>query len=401
MLVTTQQLKQLLADYAKVSEAEASSFVDAMVQTIVQHVQQNEPVSIQGLGTFVIVEAQQGQLRRVAFQPEESLKEAVNAPFSFFEPVVISVAAPVEKPAAYQGPAEPNPEPAKLDTEQEMKIDLSSAGIPVESPAEETIAEEIITEDPIAEESSSEELESVVEEPASETENIVSVPVPVADPATSSASPSSPEPEPVSAADSKPAKKHHRIKKLSRFAPRVFFIIMVVAAVLTYLFMEGGEFLWHIQEHGGEDSLMRKSNVSAQLDASLQEDDLAESDTLATAELSLLSVEAKDEPVAADALSPYWIDPATGQPRQVKVKEDETMSKISFETYGSRHFWSYIYELNKDQLGHPNNRVVGKTLYLPNPAYYGIDGTSDASRKKAMYFGYEIYERFNNPNKAQ
>lgn len=363
MLITTQQLKILLSDYAKVSESEASVFVDALVRSIVQHVQKNESVTIQGLGTFVIVETQQGQLRRVAFHPEESLKEAVNAPFSFFEPVVLSPGKPVEKSIAS---VEPELPAAATESQEET--------LPDPDPIEVEPLPVVVDPEPVVEEP-----ESIVAEPEPEPDP---EPEPVAEEPDPIVEKQGTEPEPVV---EEPNTKKRRHKKLSRFYPLTFLLIILVMAGMTYLGMQYFAGKVSEKESSTSEKLTRISEVSVTLDDTIQEDDLAESDTIPS----------------SDAISPYWIDPATGQPRQVKVKEGETMSTISFDTYGSRHFWSYMYELNKDQLGHPNNRVVGKTLYLPNPDYYGIDGKDPESRKKAMYFGYEIYDRFNNTSKAK
>ncbi|MDO4497286.1 MAG: HU family DNA-binding protein, partial [Bacteroidales bacterium] len=87
MTINTDQLKKILAQYAKVSDNEASAFVDAFIQTILTHAK-HEEVVIQGLGTFYVAENVHN--KRLAFRPDEKLKEAINAPFAFFEPVVVS-----------------------------------------------------------------------------------------------------------------------------------------------------------------------------------------------------------------------------------------------------------------------------------------------------------------------
>lgn len=136
MTIKTEQLKQLLADYAKVPEAEASAFVDALVDTLLQHLKQGEAVTVGGLGEFYIVESQQG--RRVAFRPEDKLKEAVNAPFSFFEPVVI---------------AEGRPEAIGTISDGTISDEtISDEAISDEAISDETISDEAISDEAISDE---------------------------------------------------------------------------------------------------------------------------------------------------------------------------------------------------------------------------------------------------------
>ncbi len=124
-MISTQQFKKLLAEYANVSEAEASAFVEAMLQTVLTHVKQGETVTIQGLGTFKVLDSQQGELRRLAFVCDEKLREAVNSPFSFFEPMVIE--RPKAEPAKEEEPSEPvmEEEPSELIAEEEPQIPVT------------------------------------------------------------------------------------------------------------------------------------------------------------------------------------------------------------------------------------------------------------------------------------
>ena len=96
-------LSALLAKEANISVAKADAFTKALFDIIIEGLEQDGVVKINGLGTFKITEVADrfsvnvntGEKfeikghKKLAFAPAESLKESVNRPFAMFEPVEI------------------------------------------------------------------------------------------------------------------------------------------------------------------------------------------------------------------------------------------------------------------------------------------------------------------------
>lgn len=96
-------LSALLAKEANISVAKADAFTKALFDIIIEGLEQDGVVKINGLGTFKITEVADrfsvnvntGEKfeikghKKLAFVPAESLKESVNRPFAMFEPVEI------------------------------------------------------------------------------------------------------------------------------------------------------------------------------------------------------------------------------------------------------------------------------------------------------------------------
>lgn len=75
-----------------------------------------------------------------------------------------------------------------------------------------------------------------------------------------------------------------------------------------------------------------------------------------------------------------------GNPVIYDVAEGEWLAVIALKLYGSKAFWGYIFDVNRDLLPTPNDVKAGMALYLPNPSYYEIDTTKIESIQKAAFF---------------
>lgn len=66
-----------------------------------------------------------------------------------------------------------------------------------------------------------------------------------------------------------------------------------------------------------------------------------------------------------------------------EVSDGEWLASIALKLYGSKAFWGYIYEVNRDMLQAPDDVKAGMELYLPNKDYYKIDSTNIQSIQEA------------------
>lgn len=383
---------ELLAEYAHVELEEASSFVNGVVKAINQHLNAGEEIEVPGIGAFKNVLTHQSDLKHVDFMPCDQMKDLVNAPFACFEPYVISAGgAEVSAPEIVE-----NPEPVAEEVEEVAEEDVAE---PEEDVAEPEIAEE-----------------SVIEE----------TPAPVVEEAPA---PVTKEEEPVPAPNISFHKDGHIIikqedkKSEERSTKRVLYIslALIMAGCGFLLWLMFGDKLSNNDNPPTEAKVIETAAPKpAPLGFAPVEEPVAEAiEEKAPVEEPVKKVE--EEPVApkqkvekeasakAEPIKPVKEEPAKTEPAKpvkeepvkatvkefhrmkdadgkevtVKLASGSRLTLIALEHFGDKSFWPYIFEVNKDKLKAPNLVQTGMVLYLPDPAYYGIDAQDPASVQKA------------------
>ena len=381
---------ELLAEYAHVELEEASSFVNGVVKAINEHLNAGEEIEVPGIGAFKNVLTHQSDLKHVDFMPCDQMKELVNAPFACFEPYVISAGgAEVAAPEIVE-----NPESAEV----------------VEEAAEEEVAEPEmeVAEPEIAE-------ESVIEEtPAPVVEE---TPAPVVEDAPA---PVVKEEEPVPAPNISFHKDGHIIikqedkKSEERSTKRVLYIslALIMAGCGFLLWLMFGDKLSNNDNPPTEAKVIETAAPKpAPVEVAPVEEPVAETVEEKAPVEPVKKVEEqpvapkqkveKEAPVKAEPAKTEPAKPAKEEPAKVTTKEFHRMkgadgkevtvklqsgsrlTLIALEHFGDKSFWPYIFEVNKDKLKAPNLVQTGMVLYLPDPAYYGIDAQDPASVQKA------------------
>lgn len=146
-------LSALLAKEAKISGAKAEFFTKAMFELIIEGLEQDGIVKINGLGTFKItdvadrssVNVNTGEKieikghKKITFLPADTLKESVNQPFAMFEPVEVDENYKDEDDSAEAVVTED-----AVETVEEASV---AAEIVEEVPAVEEIEEEMPAEE--------------------------------------------------------------------------------------------------------------------------------------------------------------------------------------------------------------------------------------------------------------
>lgn len=228
-------LSALLAKEANISGAKAEQFTKAMFDLIIEGLEKDGIVKINGLGTFKVTEvASRSSVnvntgekfeikghRKLTFTPADALRENVNQPFAMFEPVEVDdsytdndedAETVAEAYVAEEVVTEPIDEEQMTEDGCEENIAVEGAVqegfIPAEeempaeeeAPAESTVAE-FEEEQPI-EDVPQQETVHVIEEPASqETEEVVEESLP------EEAAPDVEEPETETVAVAEPEKE--------------------------------------------------------------------------------------------------------------------------------------------------------------------------------------------------
>ena len=168
-------LSALFAKEADISGAKAENFTKAIFELIIEGLEQDGTVKINGLGTFKVtdvadrssVNVNTGEKieikghKKISFTPADAIKECVNQPFAMFEPVEVD--------DNYKDDAEGVEDAEEITTPVEI-ADLKIAEAPItvetveEAPVEEVKVPEVIEEEMPADDSDSVAVEPVAVE---------------------------------------------------------------------------------------------------------------------------------------------------------------------------------------------------------------------------------------------
>ena len=440
-MLDSKQFSFHLARYAKVSEAEAEKFMSAVTQVLLQQIKSGEEVTIQGLGTFSVLETQQG--RRLSFQVDDKMRAQVNAPFACFEPMTLSIKP--EKPAEPQEPvaAETSEEPvAEAPAEEAAPVasaEETAQAAPVEEKTAETAPAETAAETAPQEPEKPQEKETEkaapapVEKPKEEEKKAEKPegkekPAEKAAPAPAEAQPKprttrrQPEPEwyEVYWAKTQAFLKPYleQIEAKTKLKPWMVGAIaggiLVILLIIIFAVACGGSSDKKVDTKAATEAVADSTAVAGDSAAVVTD---VQTETPATAaDKSGKADKAKPAPAApaakvqpakqaaqtakrssssgsyvhsspftsADKPSSEILMQEGGQPKRVKLSEGERLTLLALNTYGDKAFWAYIYDVNAFQLGDPNNVPTNVSLYLPDPTYFKIDSSNPASIKRAQ-----------------
>lgn len=434
-------LAQQLAEQAKVNEDVASTFLVALSQTIVSKLEEGEEVEVHGLGSFRVVDSRQGEIHRIAYTPDEQMRQAVNAPFACFEPVVIS--SPSETATAAISIEEPQKEEEIcIAVEKNVSVDAQE---PIED--RQSVAEEV----PVPNDDEI-EASAVLQEPISVEQKVPEEPVQAISP-TQDDERREPQAkaEPISIAEhyqdfADENKKTPVIRLLS------ILLILACAALAWFIFkLDRGDSQAYYDREIIENAAIQSSQPSDTLldegtevffgeneevitedieplsDADQQDAMIAAQEAAAKAEADRLAAEkaaaekaaaeklvaekAAEEKAKAEKLAEQKAaadKKALEQKASEKKQESSTQNAIhgrlknadgsyvthklsqggrltlvALEHYGDKAFWPYVFEVNRDKLKNPSLVQPGMVLYLPDPAVFGIDANNPESVAKA------------------
>ena len=364
------ELRRVLASRAGVSEKEANTFLNALYAEVIEALKTDKQVKINGLGIFKLqavaprksVNVATGEAitiegyNKVAFVPEAGVKELVES----HQPSVVS-----------DQPSEIDPI-KKLGSQAEEIVDI--LGELGQSPKEEEAP---------AKEPEVPEKPEVQEEPIKEPEPVKEPePEPVVIPEPEPAK--EPEPEPVfyvpqhtsEPEPAKPEKKHHFLRDTL-----ICVVILLALLLVGYFFLRSqlGNLIDSLlpgkaqtEQVAATDSI-EEEPISAPIE--LDEEAEAGEEELTEAQILAEFLEASDElensETSGDAV---YEDLITIEP----MHEASRLTWMSKRFYGTKAYWPYIYDANRDHISNPSNIDVGTPIRVPRLTEAQKDTTSAA-----------------------
>ncbi|MBQ4063652.1 MAG: HU family DNA-binding protein [Bacteroidaceae bacterium] len=384
-------LSALLAKQAEISGAKAELFTKAFFDIILEGLEKDGMVKINGLGTFKVtdvasrssVNVNTGEKieikghKKLTFLPADALKEKVNQPFAMFEPVEIddSYVDDSEEPA--EG------EEIVQNESQPVADDVQSEALPeVETIAEEPQAEETTTasEETVAD--TAETIETANEEIAQEEPSIEEV-VPAAE-ETNKEEPAADiaeEPDGNGATEeavnkiknsyplTDTAKADETEEKKGGHA--LLYTLLIICAILIALAIYFYPVLFGKRD-GGIKPVAHATSNTAPAPAKVVETIVPDTATVAAdvapapkeEEYAFTMVEElAARSVGSIGRGDTLLYVADGAIATHTVAADETLVRIALKYYGDKRLWPYIVQYNK--LDNPNGLSKGMELQIP------------------------------------
>ena len=406
---------------------EARNYLAEFSDIIGDSMHKGESVEIAGIGTFKRIGAGEGA--EVAFEPSETLTEAVNAPFAMFDPVELddevteemldtaideSDFYTPEEDSAEDESSEAEETPAP-ESESEDEPESEEASEEEEPEEDETIevAETVIVGEPVVK--AEEEPEEPTEEPlegepmeASQTVEDTSAgeasQVRYEEPATTEEMPSEHEnpaivgdDEPIADEEERPRERYDRYDYGDEGSAKVYHKAHCVNVILALLIgLLAGVLIGYFGRGFINLTGVKSVNISADdvqvIHQTLAADNEAAQAPEATAatDSDTTATEAIQDSVAAEAEATAKEAPVVTD----TVKAGRYLTSIAQRHYGKKKFWVYIYLENQDRLGNPNEIAPMTVVVVPPLAKYGVNATDKASEEDAERKAAEILRRY-------
>ena len=346
-------LTALFAKKTQVSGAKAEAFTKAFFDIIIEGLDKDGLVKINGLGTFKVtdvasresVDVNTGEKieikghKKLSFLPADALKEKVNKPFAMFEPVEVDDSYVDEE-------------------EQESTVTVTE---------EETVV--AVNEEKVEENAETEGAAESTNEPAEEATE----PTSVAEPETievqqeEKAEEKTPEVTQESVA---PAQVE--VKSKNRIS--VYVAIFATVIVIALLAISVPSLLVVIT--GSKKSIVIEQPKEVIMPAVVESNTVADTVEVVEEVPAIVEAPVTEEPyefkmveelaaksVATVNIGDTLLYTAKGSIETHIVAENETLTRIALKYYGDKRLWPYIVQYNK--LANPNGLCKGMELEIP------------------------------------
>ena len=318
----------LLSKHLEISVSKAEHFTKAFFDILIEGLDSDGIVKINGLGTFKMIDvASRGSVnvntgekieikghRKLTFIPADTLKDKINQPFAMFEPVEVD--------DDYVDDADDS-----VEQEEQTIVLVEQQPVVEEQPTDElTEATEQLTEEPAdAAEQPNEEPKETIEQPADES---------------------------AEATKQQDIEKNERSSKVYIYAA-ISTLLLIIAVSLFFVFdrketVEEGKSLAVVAE---------PDTIKPQIaDTLVAQPSIAEDFVIVEAmnSLTLSKITIEDTTI-------YSIK---GTKAVHRVGLDETLTKISLLYFEDKRFWPYIVQYNK--IKNYNSLEIGTELLIPN-----------------------------------
>lgn len=338
---TILEIANFLAEKHEMTQKDADFFIRTFLDTIEESLDSDKYVKIKGLGVFKLTEMGsresidittgeriviQGHTK-VSFTPDTAMKEVINKPFSHFETVILNEGVTLEDT--------PNEIEVPAEKEQPETFTEGTPEVPV------TLAEEA-AEEPLR--SLSEEVPTVQEEKNHLSE------APLQE-ETLQKKTEQEEPVQLVSTQNKEKESSH--------------LLLGIIIALVFIILIGCYWLFIRPTDDTEKKVSTIESVPEKITLPTPEDtvNIAPKPLVTISRLELSPEELRKErvPLAEDTLE-YRTN---GTLHEYTFQKGETIIKVSIKFFGSKKFWPYIANYNREVIKDPDNIPVGTSIKIP------------------------------------
>ena len=355
------ELRRLVATRAGVSEKTAGAFLNALTAQLLNGLKTDKQVKINGLGTF--------KLQAVAPRKSVDVSTGEEITIEGYNKVVFSPEAGV-KELVEKGPVTESPDPLKKLGEQATEIVdlLSDLGQSPQKEQKKKRAPKKAEETPVVEEPApKEEAPVVVEQPAAEEPK--------------------PEPEPIPyfipgvAVEAEPAPK-----KKSHWGRNLLILLVIL------LFLLAIAYFFRAQLKPWIETLKQYiPTLTEQVEAPMDKIPVVEepvvTDTIAAEEQTLQDL-IPDGNIPKQQILKEFLTASDEAPKEEvsnysdlitiePMHQDSRLTWMSKRFYGSKIYWPYLYDANRDIIFNPCRIDVGTPIRVPRLTPAQLDTTNE------------------------
>lgn len=383
------ELTNLISTSVGVSKIISENFIKELISILTECLTAGESIKIKGLGTFKLIEVQARKSvnvntgeemlipahNKVKFTVDKHLAEVINSPFSMFVPEDLSegiteesfkdVEVPDDTPAEYINqiqhpiPDEPIRQIDEISEDSEkQKLEIEGDEIPNDAHVV-NVDNNPVTE--VVSQIVDESVENIIDESVNETEYLTE---------------SQPEIQPICTS----APKNRFWKGFLTGGASVAVLIMI--ATISYIYLNKT-----IPQHENTSLVTEDKSVNSENTIAVKENPIDSIEYI-----SETAVDIQENSKAAESVATLPSDEKIVYDVISKTRFLTTMAK---EHYGDYNLWSYIYEENKNILGHPDRIKPGTKVVIPPASKYGINASDKECVARAKRKGAEIYARYN------
>ena len=390
-------LFQELAEKSGLSKTAAETFAKAFFAQIEQGLLQDGIVKINGWGTF---KAQWNEPRksvnintgedivipghtRITFTPEIEIKERINAPFAYLQPVVLGE-APLQEEETLEDTPQTTPDTPSRESDSvgDTLQKLSDDADEIKSLLCDINGADWMNSSDNLSEESLEETHTQVEEPIEEekTEEVVHEPAECVVEATNDSVdaqvkvdnvPSVETPVEETTSIATPAEKQSSVPEEVLPRPKKGWKILLGTLCTLLLLLVGGYFyLTHRVEQWAKDKIETAQTdevLETQLEETQEQVITLDESLETTPETSVDEDGPTPDPLAEEPQDALLTPPLTYDEfiDTVQLTEGSRLAWLAKKHYGDARFWVYIYAANQETLPNPNNIPVGTIIKLP------------------------------------
>lgn len=352
--LTIQQLAEILQKKYELDKKDTENFIKVFFQLIEEGISNDKYVKIKGLGTFKLITVdnrssidvntgkriQIQSHTKIAFTPENALKELINKPFSHFETVVLKDGVLLDDTSTEKPEQDLEIE---IDNQHDNNTTAENTSKEKETQVKE-ISQETIIEIPSIE-SPNTNINSAIKQENDSTANIPT----------------------VQNTTSESDKNNKKNSKLPIWCGRIAILLTLTA--IGYFYIPNIQSIKNKQTN----NISQKESLPQTVQQAVIKPDTIQNPIIKPAESSgtdknkaikpNLQVQNNKAKTAFEPDSTNYI--IIGTKGTHTIKEGETLTRVALKYYGTKALWPYIVQHNPKTIKNPDSVPYGTTIKIP------------------------------------